>query len=641
MKNEREVPEIFGDQEVEMQPLNTGLSRGGQPRPLQSKKITWIHSRWTSLILFIAFCLGISMIFLKLDSVQTILRDAFPTEPKSPYASTLEARLAMGKAKLRTMLLEHYGEYTDLVFDRETIMNTFHTPSGKSRTRLKRRMKIKLLQALLAPPNTTVNFIWATTGHSAAAGHGDLFNQTYSASIEAAARVVFELFGIHFYAKNYAMGGTRSGPEIAMCLPEIIGKDVDILSWDFGMTDGGGSHLYALFAQRAGVMKSRPIIFDFEGFESHSDYNRFLDDNSSMSVFTIGLIGRAMLPSSDDEKVNVDNLPSGVKNYICGRGFPEIGDCEGHKWDVKACTDIGKYVGFQVGWHNGWKDHLFIGRSIAAFLVEMLSDSIAELSEPPEEVGEPIPSLTRDYLNYLLQQEARDRDAFFESPVPAIIMTWLNNSYSSLFPRSNTAACHTARLPADSRFQGLVLESHVSTSYLYGGRTTYNMTSEGYPHGREPEPQPDQEIHPVLSYDYRADCPFTDIDTKDFFYVRPSDGWKKMIVPNPSEEAYYSSIKDSSQRHGYVMICDKTFDWGNAPPHYVSVSQLGNSTYIGDVSITINGIKVAGATHTDGCFVMFHEAGYNFENSTNNSYEIRLRVNKEGVGMMISSVIVL
>ena len=629
--------EIYSLGEVEMQPLqNTGHLR----RPLPIKKISFLYSRWTSLILFVCFCLGIFMIFLKLDNVQSVLKDTFSTESKD-HTSILQARLALGKERFHSLLKEHYGEYADAAFDRETIMNSFHPPSERSRKRLKRRMKIKLLQAFLAPPNTTVDFIWATMGHSAAAGHGNLFNQTYSASIETAARLVFQQLGINFYAKNYAMGGTPSAPEMAMCLIEIIGKDVDILSWDFGMTDGGGAHYYTLFTQRAGVLKSRPIIFDFEGFEPHTEYNKYLDETSSMGVFTITLPGRNSFPRSDEENVTVDSFPSGIKDYVCTERFlPEVGACECCKWDTKACTDLGLGVHFQVSWHNGWKDHLFIGRTIAAFLVETLSDAIAELSDPPEDPADPLPTLTRDYLNYLSKQETIDRDAFFDSPLHPLLQGFdvPDAANFSSFLRSDSAACHTARLPADSRFRGLVLESHISSSYLYGGKTTYNSTSEAYPHGQEPQPVPDEESHPIVSYDYRAGCPLADIDAKDFFYVRESDGWKKMIVPNPSEAAYYESSKP---RHGIVMICDKQFDWGNSPDDFVSISKLGNSTEAGDVSITINGIKVTESVTTTGlCFFMMHEKDFKFMNSTNNSYEIRLRVHKERVALMISAVVV-
>ncbi len=45
----------------------------------------------------------------------------------------------------------------------------------------------------------------------------------------------FAALGIKFHAKNYAMGGYVSGPELAMCMESVFGSDIDILLWDFGM----------------------------------------------------------------------------------------------------------------------------------------------------------------------------------------------------------------------------------------------------------------------------------------------------------------------------------------------------------------------------------------------------------------------
>ena len=39
---------------------------------------------------------------------------------------------------------------------------------------------------------TFSNFVWATGGHSASAGHGNLFNESYTANMERAAKPVFE-----------------------------------------------------------------------------------------------------------------------------------------------------------------------------------------------------------------------------------------------------------------------------------------------------------------------------------------------------------------------------------------------------------------------------------------------------------------
>lgn len=68
-------------------------------------------------------------------------------------------------------------------------------------------------------------FVWSTGGHSAAAGHGNLHNQSYTAFMESAAKPVFEAIGIQFEARNYAMGGMASAPLLALCNEAIYGTD--------------------------------------------------------------------------------------------------------------------------------------------------------------------------------------------------------------------------------------------------------------------------------------------------------------------------------------------------------------------------------------------------------------------------------
>jgi hypothetical protein len=56
--------------------------------------------------------------------------------------------------------------------------------------------------------STYTQFVWATGGHSASAGHGNLFNETYTAFLERAIKDVFGSMGIDFIGRNYGMGGT-------------------------------------------------------------------------------------------------------------------------------------------------------------------------------------------------------------------------------------------------------------------------------------------------------------------------------------------------------------------------------------------------------------------------------------------------
>jgi hypothetical protein len=60
-------------------------------------------------------------------------------------------------------------------------------------------------------------YVWATGGHSASAGHGNLFNQSYTAFMERDIKPIFAAIGIEFEGRNYAMGGTKYVDRIGDC----------------------------------------------------------------------------------------------------------------------------------------------------------------------------------------------------------------------------------------------------------------------------------------------------------------------------------------------------------------------------------------------------------------------------------------
>jgi hypothetical protein len=118
-----------------------------------------------------------------------------------------------------------------------TIYQSPSGPEGPSWNRMMRKVAKKILQSHLLDRRdnngttkkqhtSSSNFVWASGGHSAAAGHGNFFNESYTAVLGRNARHLFAAVGLRFEARNMAMGGTPSGHEIASCTKEVFGADV-------------------------------------------------------------------------------------------------------------------------------------------------------------------------------------------------------------------------------------------------------------------------------------------------------------------------------------------------------------------------------------------------------------------------------
>lgn len=148
---------------------------------------------------------------------------------------------ALAKERLTQVLHRDYGtEYYASIFESQgqsrgrTVIQPpggFNVPNH-SWDRLKTRIMIKLIDVL--SKQETPKFVWATGGHSSAAGHGNFYDESYTAVLEKNVQVVFDAVGMQFKGKNYAMGGSDSAPEAAWCNEEIFGTDLDVLVWDYG-----------------------------------------------------------------------------------------------------------------------------------------------------------------------------------------------------------------------------------------------------------------------------------------------------------------------------------------------------------------------------------------------------------------------
>jgi len=615
--------------------------------------------RTMQLVAFFALTFGVIIMIKREEISSMLLSDDTKTIDvktiKRISVATLKTMLIEPMKNYDTLLQNQYGKYRHDAFNKSAIFQQIFSPSSLSTERLKRRMKIKIIQAALSPPSGNSNssdihpvvFTWVVGGHSAAAGHGDLFNQTHAAVLERVARPAFAALGIEFRGKNYAMGGTNSAPEVAMCMNEIFGMDMDVLSWDFGMTDGRNHpYLYEMYANRAGVHPTTPSIFAFGGYgfdrlhESH--------EAAGMSTFDVNA-DLGFMP--DSSVVDPMELPPGVRYLSCG-GHIESGEpCTDYKWDtVTSCPDPG--VKYQTSWHTGWKYHQHRGHLLAGFMVENLIDALNELDvadvnirNESEVTDEAVaPDISESYLKYLLSLEARDKDTFLASALPRNFPALKDTELNKIFHRSY-AVCNTALLPSQARYDGLVTESGKVSKYLNGGRSTY--IDEGYRESELPVPRGDDVPNPfwlAFKQATRNICEYAEIDFKDFFIARAEDNWMSMLVPNDSVMKMLNSGDDSRRPTlGVVMLCTLVFDWNRFPKDYVFLHNITDTTSTRG-EIVVNDVIVTGSTivYSDRCHVLSHEGGYHFPQSSSGQYEIKIQISGfSGGRVYISSVIVL
>jgi hypothetical protein len=177
--------------------------------------------------------------------------------------------------------------------------------------------------------------------------------------MERGVQGIFQTCGIDFVARNHAMGGTASAPEIAICSKEVFGTDVDVLLWDAGMTDGRAYWRMLMYFLRAGIMPKQPAVVGFhldQGLHGGRPKAMQAAEDTGIPTFRLdheeSRLMNGQIPNtmglSDDE---IAKMPKFVRNFRCTYQI-ENGDpgCNAEKWNLTICPDRR----FKTSWHPGW-----------------------------------------------------------------------------------------------------------------------------------------------------------------------------------------------------------------------------------------------------------------------------------------------
>jgi len=487
-------------------------------------------------------------------------------------------------------------------------------------------------------------YIWATGGHSAAAGHGNLFNESYTAFMERDVKDIFGSIGIDFQARNHAMGGTGSAAEIAMCWEEIFGTDVDMFSWDYYMTDAGQPHRLLHYAYRGAISKGRPAFMGIRINLARGEQDKmvkFLTDlGISIFIQDMALLSemeKAIPDTLDLTTKEIDAMPEYVKNFKCNDFF-EKGEpfCEEEKYSRDVCEDReGK-----APWHPGIKSHAMDGHALALFLVENLIAALEELIELESESMELLLSRLQQEEVDLYENHMVDGVDFQDYPQELYSVNPNNEIQidldASLFLKGKSM-CHTARLPSQTRYLGYLTNS--SNDKVGGpapfGKETFDVGIE------EKEASPEaglMQMQLVWSDGkmHQKDCPvIVNIDHKDSFFSQKGNGWNTIAIPNEAERRAYNY--DPSLLQGVVVLVFTTCDWGKCEESYAGPDDFGKIWEMKINGLTANSLVPIGH---DALLVTNEDGLYYFPSSHNNDYKIEIQVNEPSKTVKISSFVV-
>lgn len=215
----------------------------------------------------------------------------------------------------------------------------------------------KLLHAMM-----TNDFFYAVLGgHSAAAGHGNDFQQNRIITFHHLMEPVFDKLGMKLISRNMAMGGVGT-LHFSLAGGDLYGE-ADIMEWDSGMTERGSP--IDMFNKQAILSGERvPLIMTDKPFDIRNESNG------------TALIG-TYIPRNEHNLFPETTYENFKKQPWAARWFNEKEDkynavCWEPRSDYTPETEQADHPGSQVSWHPGNRQHQWSGRKLALVVLEAL-----------------------------------------------------------------------------------------------------------------------------------------------------------------------------------------------------------------------------------------------------------------------------
>jgi hypothetical protein len=392
-------------------------------------------------------------------------------------------------------------------------------------------------------------------------------------------------------------------------------------------TDGDNYAAFALYFSHAGIHPNRPsavaLNLGSKGTQPRKDILRemeeqgmaafYLDEAAETSAF------QAIPESFGKSEQEIDEMPPYIRNFKCD-GQIEKGDpfCGKAKFTGPVC-DKRK---FRTSWHPGWKWHALIGNIMALSLMDMLSEALKDLAAMPKYNPATL-------LKELKANEQKDYETFQASAISSYSVQMLPTTGGDgidldvIFRRR--PFCRTARLPAESRYKGIMTDSDKKGVMTYdkgvGWQEAVSQVSSS------------EQMPLVYIENERQVCELPlNQDYQDFWFIRQQDAWQSITLPNDKELAAYGS---GEKLVGLVLVCHVSCSWGKCPTGDVREDGLEK----GQLEYEVNGIPVTELTNIHACYLLKHEGGFYFP-ERNGRLTIKARLTEEKSYIRLLSIAV-
>lgn len=275
------------------------------------------------------------------------------------------------------------------------------------------------------------------------------------------------------------------------------------------------------------------------------------------------------------------------------------------------------------------KHHAYEGNVWALFLMEIIDDALKML-ESPEAIGEPavyIENLRKeersDYEKLLASNEFQHKK--YEKEI-------VDASMDTIYMSPNY--CHTARIPAESRFLGILTgrtEGHtVKTPVADIDKGVLELNA-----ARTADDTP-SEMPLVYDGSHRQPCNIMlQNDFKDFYFVHGGySDYVSHTIPTDADISYYGR---ADKLQGVVAVCGAACGW-HCPEDTLDVFQ---SSEHGITHWKVNGQAVHSVTKWDQCVLLKRtEESVIWDTNSRGKFEISVKIDVPSKYLRLSSFMV-
>jgi len=244
----------------------------------------------------------------------------------------------------------------------------------------------------------TKKFVIAVLAYSVAAGHDNYHSQSWPNMWERQMTAGFASLGVELEVRNEAVGGTSAFPR-TFCMPAVLGTDVDVVVWEFSMTDAGVKSCEGETWMRYALsLPSRPLLMFVESsripkFQTNERLSpRDPGDRWPTTTWATQSSYRTSSCRPMSEISERYSEYGGIQAHDSASGiFPYY---HAPPFDFRTFRGRGKIPGYGASWHPSPYGHLFRASSLAYVYLDVLRDALAaapvEFAESPSSLPEPV-----------------------------------------------------------------------------------------------------------------------------------------------------------------------------------------------------------------------------------------------------------